>query len=321
MNAHVPNTHPILDPAWAQAQIEQHFRAQRELLDEVLRYSTALLMRALKSGPDDLPHHLVLTTLYRQVIVSADGASLLIGAGAIDAAHVQLRSMLEARWGLTLALRDPRKWGTHLFVAGLREEQSWARQAIPGTTQYAMHAEARDLIERYGGSVGSATEAEAVCAAIDATLEKDDYRAINVGFDEYEAETRHKSPAWYYDPTVVKEHRLTSIAKLAREVGAISEYRTIYRHSSYFTHGGYPGTHLKRDEVGTAVAAIRTPEGARQVLLLTFALLSDCTRRVLECFRADEVPQFVRRYAEEWRDIIASMPEIAVETERGVNLY
>jgi hypothetical protein len=121
MAIEVPNTDPILDPAWAGAAVTGTFGAALSAFRELLRYAVQLLKRTLTTGPDDVPHHLILSVLFRQAIATSDSACELIGVGACDAAHVQLRALMEARWGLMLAITDPKKWGTHLYVASRRE--------------------------------------------------------------------------------------------------------------------------------------------------------------------------------------------------------
>ncbi len=171
---------------------------------------------------------------------------------------------------------------------------------------------------KYGGSVLPAQEAVTLNDAIDAILLRDGYKEISDGFGAY-ASRQSRPPPWYFDPNAASPKQLASIWKLANEVDAAGEYKSIYRHASYFTHGGYSGTHLKSDVKGVAVGAMRTPEGARQALLLSFSLLSHCIRRVIEQWRAAEMPDFVRTYVEEWRHVIADMPDVEVAIERTVN--
>lgn len=252
MVIHVANTHPIRDPFWGQAQIDQHFCQQVKLLEELVDYGVQLLMRALESCEDEPAQHMILTVLFRQALVASDAAHILITAGAIDAVHLQLRALMEARWGLILALREPGKWGRHLHVASLHEQRSWTLQSIPGTAEYAANQEARNLVAKYDGAVQPAEEAVAYRDALNSILERDVYKQMSEGFDSY-AVRKHRPPPWYFDPSVGREQQLTSIWKLASEVGAAGEYKSIYRHASYFTHGGYSGTHLKSDHEGPSL--------------------------------------------------------------------
>jgi len=277
------------------------------------------LKRSLTTGPDDIPHHLILSVLFRQAIATADAAGELIGVGACDAAQVQLRALMEARWGLMLAIRDPKKWGTHLYVASRREQLSQISKAIPGTPEHESDGETRDLINRYGGKpVISPDDAEKHREALEKILERPQYAAISAGFAQFVKE-KHHEPPWYYDTAAPKNERLTSIWKLASEVGAAGEYKSIYHHASYFMHGGYTGTHLTTDERGVAVTPIRSPANARPVLLLGFSLLADCCMKVIDYWRPDERTRFTQKYVDEWREVIRQMPEIKIGMGEAVN--
>jgi hypothetical protein len=316
----VPNTHPIFDPAWGAATLDRLFRRQLIVLADLVKHGVDLLMRSLETGPDDIPHHVILSVLYRQALVSADAAHQLLSNGAIDAAQLQLRVQMEARWGLILALRDPLKWGTHLYVASLHEQRSWLSQWIPGTREYDANSETRDLKAKYGGDESHILQADAERSreSINAIRSREKYAAISRGFEHYE-ERNGRPPPWYYDPATPKDRRLTSIWKLAAEVGARGEYKTVYRHASYFVHGGYTGTHLKHEKTGPVVGPMRTPEGARQALLLACGYLAECSRRVLDNWRPGELGAFLKRYETEWRPAIHDMPDVEVRIDRAVN--
>jgi hypothetical protein len=96
--------------------------------------------------------------------------------------------------------------------------------------------------------------------------------------------------------------RVTSIRKFAAAVDALGEYDSVYKYASDYTHGGYMGTHLALDDMGACVAPICTPEGLRQSLILSFSLVSDCWRRVIEQWRSEELPRFVQKYVGQWRE-------------------
>ena len=152
--------------------------------------------------------------------------------------------------------------------------------------------------------------------ALGKILERPKYAAINKGFEEF---GKLHEPPWYYDPSVPKKERMTSIWKLASRVGAAGEYKSIYHHASYFMHGGYTGTHLTTSDKGIAVTPVRSPKDARQLLLLGFSLLADCCRRVTDYWRPVEGSDFTQKYLDEWREIIRQMPNVELELGRAVN--
>lgn len=316
MTLETPNTHAVRDPVWGQAVVEKLFREQLGALSDLVQYGADLLMRAMIAAGTSRSQGLVLTVLFRQALVSADAAEVLLRQGAVDAAHLQLRALMEARWGLILAIRDPEKWGKQIYVTSLHEIASWARQAVPGTEAHKANEEIRALVVKYGGEQVGEEEGRVVVDAIVDVLQRDEHRELSNAFAAYEAR-QHRPPPWYYDPSADKP--LSSIWALTKEIGTTGEYKSIYRHASYFVHGGYSGTHMKHDALGGVVSPIRTPEGASQGILLTFSLLADCIRRVIDKWREGELAQYTKQYAEIWKPIIDRMRDVDVQIERAVN--
>jgi uncharacterized protein YbaR (Trm112 family) len=147
-----PNTHALYDPAWARAVVDQHYRRQFELYFDIVRYAADLALRALASAPGSIPHHMVLSVLFRQAIAASDAVGVLLKEGAVDQGHLQMRALVEARWGLHLALRDPEKWGRHIYVASLREQRFRAKRWISGTPEYEANLYERELRTNYGNA-------------------------------------------------------------------------------------------------------------------------------------------------------------------------
>ncbi len=314
----IPNTDPIYDPAWAEAAVVNVFTEALSAYKDLINDSVALLKRTLTTGPDDIPHHIILAVLFRQAVVASDAARELAMRGATDAANVQLRALMEARWGLKLALTNPKKWGLHIYVASRREELSQTNKSIPGTREYDLDRDTRELIAKYGGKPLAIEDAEKFRTHLEALLNRSDYAVVNQGFADFARKNSYEAP-WYYDAEVPKKERVTSIFKLARKIGAAGEYASVYRHASYYMHGGYIGTHLTMDEKGVAVTPVRSPADARQLLLLGFSLLSDCCIHVIDYWRPDERTAFTRAYVEKWRDVIRRMPKVELELGRAIN--
>lgn len=310
-----PNTHAIWDPAWATASVGHSYGKQIELGRELTRYGADLLLRTLQSAPDDLPNHVILTVLFRDAIAALDGVILALEAGAVGGAHIHTRGQMEARWGLMFALKDPAKWGRHLYVSSRREQRVWAARLVPGTPEYTASEEARDLIEA-GGGVGARPEFADYIKALDLDLAKPINAPISESFELYEKKTK-RSAKWYYDSKDARP--IKSIGGLARAVRCGAEYQTMYRHSSHYVHGAFTGNSFKYDDAGAAVAPIRTPEHWRHLFLFGASLASDTFRRVIDHYRPDEVETFRRQYTERWRDIIRNAPDVEVVLNRAVN--
>jgi hypothetical protein len=312
-----PNTHPIWDPDWAAGKLEKTHAEQIALGSELVRYGADLLLRALKSAPDDIPNHVLLAVLFRQAIAAFDGAIIGLKAAALGAAHMHARAQMEARWGLMLALQDPAKWGRHIYVASRREQRASAARLVPGTPEYDANAPSRAMIEAGGGTTAKPELADLV-KSIDRILDKSENKEVDCTFSEFEAKNKRPAP-WFYDATAPSSKRITSFGRLAAAVGCRGEYDTLYRHASYYVHGSFTGTSLKYDEKAVAIAPIRSPEGWRQLYIFSVSLATDSYRRVIDQYRSGEVSTFVKKYVERWRKLIQDTPDVEVIINRIVN--
>lgn len=311
----VPNTHALWDPSWARSVIREYYQEQFQLYRESIRFSADLALRALRSAPDAIPQHMILSVLFRQVIAASDAVGELLEAGAVDQAHLQLRALMEARWGLILGLTNPEKWGRRIYVASQRENRSRIRRSIPGTAEYEEGEYERVLRTKYGKQTEAnidPSEAQAYSDAIDAVLAKPENREAGEALEVFAKEKGYEVP-WYFDSTGVKPDQIKSIRGLARRVDALGEYDSVYKYASYYVHGGYTGTSLSLDDLGAYVAPIRSPEGLRQTLVLAFGLLSESCLRIIREWRAAEEPLFVKTYFEKWRALLRNCPEVVLE--------
>ncbi len=278
MTIHPPNTHALWDSDWAEHLVDANYTTQIELGRELVRFGADLLLRALETGPDDIPNHMILSVLGRHAVSSLDAGLICLEAGTADAAESHARALMEVRWGLRYALQDPGKWGRHIYVASLRQQRHWTARLVLGTPEYEAYEEARRTNASFDPTdLAKQAEYNGYRAALDAILAKPEFSDINRGFEGY-YKARHREAEWYYDHAVSKDRQVTSIARLAKSVGCAGEYQTIYKHSSYYVHGSYTGTHLKYEPGAVIIAPIRTPENWRPVFILIVAMSTDIFR-------------------------------------------
>lgn len=313
MSLESSNSHPIFDPAWAIARVKEHFEPQLALADDLVLFGSDLLMRAMESAPKSQAHEVIITVLFRQSLTAADSGFLALACGAIDAASVHGRRLLEARWSLKLALKDPERWGLHLHVASIRETRHLASRLVPGTKEYAEYAAARTVTNAANPPTEASTNMlRQTIAAADAILSRDHLAEISRGF-EIGAKLLRREPPWHYDGNAPKEQRIGSIRQLAKTVGCLHEYDTVYKYASYSVHGTNESTHVKRDDAFTAVAPLRTPEGFRSAYMLLASMLVDCNRLIVETYRGGEMESFLRLYNTKWAPAIFSTKDISVQ--------
>ena len=279
-----PNTHPLWDPEWAAYKLKDTYVDQIALGKELIRYGSDLLLRALQSTPADIPNHVVLSVLFRQAIAALDGSMLALEVAAVAGAHMHARAQMEARWGLMLALKEPTKWGRHLYVTSRREQRALAARLVPGTPEYEAYADSRAMIEAGGGTASKPEYADYV-ASVDRILARPENEPIDRAFTEFQRKRGRPAP-WYYDPAASPSKRITSFGALARAVGCKGEYDSSYRHSSHYVHGSFTGTSLKYEEEAVVLAPIITPEGWRQLFLFSVCLATASFRRFIDHYRS-----------------------------------
>ncbi|MCO4098426.1 MAG: hypothetical protein HEQ38_03300 [Gemmatimonas sp.] len=151
-------------------------------------------------------------------------------------------------------------------------------------------------------------------AATDTVLSRPHLAKIDAGFQVGLKKHGYEQP-WYYDGSAPIKERIRSIRQLAIAVDALAAYDTTYMHTSYNVHGGHESGHLVTDEAGTAIAMIRTIEGFRHLFVLVSALLVDCSRRIIDQYRAGELEGFVSKYKVRWSEVISSTRDIEVQLQ------
>jgi hypothetical protein len=307
----IPNTHPIYDPEWAKARVQEKYADAITLGREITLFGADLLRRALASAPDDRGHRILLTVLVRQLLAAFDAAVLSLQGASEHALVVQSRLVIESRWALILGLRDPAKWGRHVYVASRRHQKRLLRRAIPETAEYIKYEAARDLIGEAAAALpagGLAEQLEHV-DTIDAILAAPDLVHINALFEEWLSSKRYEA-YWFYDGPSPSSARLKSYFDLAKEVGCEGEYISMYSWTSLSVHGGYTSSHLLHSKQRVAIAPLRTPGGLRHSYLLAATMTAECYKRIIETYRNGELPQFLHQHLTEWRERLRAMPEI-----------
>src|SRR5512146_1365209 len=87
---------PILDRPQALAHVGEHFEPESRALRELVDYGTHLIPRCWSSSAKSRTDVVALVVLLKQVVALLDGAHVLITAGAIGPAQLQLRAIFEA---------------------------------------------------------------------------------------------------------------------------------------------------------------------------------------------------------------------------------
>jgi hypothetical protein len=116
-------------------------------------------------------------------------------------------------------------------------------------------------------------------------------------------------PAWYVP---LGERNLRTIA---RTVKKSSQYVIFYAGASEVMHTSSYERHIKINNGEMTFQPIRGVEGFQDVFRFTVITALSVFRRVLEEYRAGELPAFSRKYSEKWKSEFLNFPKINVKSE------
>ncbi len=312
----VANTHALLDPAFAEAEVAANFAGWLRVGEAVLAYGADLLLRSIRTHHESLEDLVVIGSAFRQVLVAADGCLICLRAGAVQQAMLHSRDEFEASMAIQWILsRGKQRWARQFYVSTLRQSRSWYRQLIPGTAEHSAHQAVWSTLPNAPvHTPGQIQNAQAQVAEIDALLGTPVYKPIDDAFEQ-EAVTgrgpkqRRREPNWY-TPGGVR-----SIAAMARALGREAEYISIYRYQSYFVHGSLADNHFKVNAGRATIEPIRYLKQFAMAFNGTFADLIQVYERITTEYRAGEMADFRARYQSEWRETLMRFADVTVQPE------
>lgn len=303
------NEDPLWDPAWAQHEAHRLLEPQLTAADDVLSFGVALIKRLFHTSIGSVEDLVLIGANLRQAVATFDGWLHDAKAGAVEAAALHLRALFEAdlasQWVFS---KGKERWAKQLYVATVRRNRIWARRMIAGTQE---HTEFDAMwVQRTGESYQLQAEVVAQAANeianITALLNSPSYEAINKNF---EASKGKYEPAWHKPGP----NGVPTIAAMAAALNRQADYTAIYSGLSQLAHGSDTDHHFSvRDPGHPVIEPIRNPARLGLSCTLAASFFFAVLRRYLEHYRADEVPVFNRKYADNWRPILFP-PSIRVD--------
>jgi hypothetical protein len=312
----VANTHALRDPAFAEAEVTKHFSSWLDAGEDVLAYGANLFLRSIRSRHDSVEDLVVIGSVFRQVLVAADGCLVCLRAGAVQQAMLHSRAEFEASMALQWILAKGKEhWARQFYVSTLRQTRMWARQIIPGTAEHAANAAAWKGVQNPPGHTQDQIQhATTDVAAIDALLNSPPYKQIEDSFENKSlvgkgAKRRRIEPHWY-EPGGVP-----SIGAMARDLGREAEYSSIYRYQSYFVHGSLAENHFKVRAGQATIEPIRYLKQFATAFNGTFVDVVRTYEWITAEYRAGELADLRTRYQTQWRDALMRFAEVTVTPE------
>jgi hypothetical protein len=296
----------LLQRERAIADVNEHLKVWADLMRDVVNYGTNLIPRCFGSSSRTLADAVILGVLLRQAVAMLDGAEVLLSNGAVHAAKLQMRALLESVLYIDwILLSDTDRKADYYYVHNLRRKRLWAER-IQGTS-----AAGQDFIATMNAigvplSQEAAGSAKEQAAEIDRVLAQPKFSRISLDFDNHR---RGKNdPSWYV-PLGPR-----SLRAIAKDVGKLAEYVMLYSGASEVMHGSNYEQHVIFSAGKITFTPIRYLKefGTLYHFSVTFAFHT--YRRILETYRAGEIPAFNRKYLEKWRRNYMNIPKVTINS-------
>jgi hypothetical protein len=301
----------LLDREKIDTFVRDKLTAPISLLRELVDYGVNLIDRCAQVG-GSLSDLIVIGHFFKHSVAMLDSVEILLSRGAVFAAGVSARSMLEAymylEWLLNANTDDRAR---HFYVWHLRQKREWARRAIPGTAENTIFQPYLNSLSVMNDPVKStAIEAEGRKQDADLTtiLTNANNRPIN---DQFANMKRRTFDVNWYKPTGAQ-----SIGDIAKKLSLESEYRFFYSEFSDITHAGAFDKNVTFDGEAVIFEPIRNPEGIDTVVNVVATLAFRVFRLIIKKYFPAEIEAFNQNYINQWRSRFLSVPKVQITASK-----
>ena len=289
----------------------EQFRPQLELLEEMVNYGTNLIVRCYLGSEKKYRDLVVLTCLTRQIFTMLDGAHVLLKSGALYAANLQFRAILEASICLDFMLHDRTdEKSLYYVVANIRSEKHWTSKAISGTPE---NTNLSTMTKAAGFEVDSTFKSNQAglktqLTDIEDILKKPTFKAAN---EAYEAKSQKRG----FDPPWYNFFGETSVKSMAKSMDRQVDYEFFYSTTSQIMHGSASRHHVQFDGSKVVINGLRGFEYINLMWDNLIRLVLHTILTVLGEYRPKELTNFRKMYMDEWRPIYLGMPIVQTESQ------
>jgi len=300
----------ILDRSLFRAAIAESFTPQLDTLEQIVNYGTNLVPRCFASSERGIPAIVCLSCFLKHAVSSLDAIHILSREGATLACYSHLRSLMEVdlylRW---IFQSDYTNRATAYFVWCIRRSRTSFREYLEGTHEHESNTRILDRLPlELLDSSWTQEKLRAAIAQEEERLESPETRFVNAIFEEWIATSGNKSePRWWYRPFGVR-----SLHEMAKRVDEETAYDVFYRQFSQATHGLSLDHQIHFNATGNEVVFdhIRTLDKLDEILKSSFTYAVRIYHLCLGRYRPAELDAFSRKYTQEWRATVLSIPKI-----------
>lgn len=313
-----PEFKPILNREKHKRDFDKHFSEVGILLKDITNYGSNLIPRCFSSSKRNLEDTIIIGTLLKQVVAMVDAADLLISNSALHSSHLQARAAFEASLYIEWIIKsDTEKKANYFYVSNLREDKLWALRV---TGKSPDQKKFEQIFEEVGLQLEEEVhvmkkEAEKQNTEIDQILSAPPFKDINIHIQNYKDQRRlDYEPPWY-SPLGV-----SSIRKIAIDVGRLPEYQIFYSLTSKIMHSSRYRHHIRFIDDKIIFGPIRCLKGIKD--LMNFIV--SCTLRtymiILKHYRPDEWPALRRKFDEDWKKPFSTIKSVRYSVEDSLTI-
>ena len=296
----------FLDRELHSRDAKEHYRAQIDLLKDVVNFGSNLIHSCFTSSKRTLGDVVVIAVILKQLVMMLDAYQVLIAEACTEAAKLQCRALFEASIYIDwILLSDKERKALYYYAANVRKELLWVRRAIPVDTEqdnfFKNLGEFGRTLEKTREKL--ATIAPSRLKQLEEFLSKEPFVSISADFDKAKGK-RPYDPPWHV-PLGEK-----SIRSLSKAVGRLHEYEVFYMQLSETMHGARHTSHVKIKKGHITIEPMRHLERLSTSLNFTLSIIFHTYRKIIEYYCPTQSTEFSKKYRKDWQDAFMNIPRI-----------
>lgn len=277
----------LLDREQATKIVQETLQQPLAVLRDMINYGTNLLVRCQSQTVLKQTELVVLNHLFAHGLAMLDAAHEQLSIGCAPSAELQVRSMLEARLSIAFILSaEAEKRARYFRVWQKLEELKEQAACIPGETPYELLLkEMGDDFKKVVAPLEKAARSNV--KIIREWLDKSENALIVADYK------KHRSNHW------AAPFGITSVRKLAIDIGHYIEYFYLYAPFSATMHG--TGKRVTITSEFAETDPLRQPDKVEGLLDTTYTIAFGMLSDVLEHYRIAEISTTFVQKADAWK--------------------
>jgi hypothetical protein len=309
---------PLLDRGTSIGHVQTHFADILKVIRDMVNYGSNLIPRCFVSSNRRLEDVIILGVLLRQSVTMFDAIEILLSNAAVYPCYLQTRAIFETSLYIEWILKEEtEKKAKYYYVANVRQARMWASRTQRGSLENLAY---ENIMAPFGNVIQNTTDRLSAdglkdLQEINRVLTQLSFVAIDHDIDSYKIKNKFR-----YDPPWYAPIGPRSVRELAGILKRLHEYELIYVASSEVMHSTSQKHHIKFSQSHLELTPIRHLGGIDIVLRFSMATMMKIYLDVLGYYRSEEIPNFSRKYIEDWRQEFMSIQGVEYKNKNGKSI-